>query len=256
MSRRRRNKRSSGKRKANNRRKTKQPQKTQNPRKAPAQSVEPAAERPQSLPREAAGTDATRSRQEGTESREVNSRSSQERRRVRTRAAVWFGVFGTCFGIFGTCITIIAFIQGSSDMEELRKRNKELKGDLARLYQQNEDGKAARAELQRQNTQLQAALTDLQRRDDERQRAEAEIRDCVLQILEHIFEKDDPSLAFRFGCCGSGPARCGACALEVNDTPALACQKQAEKEMVLKPHRRFRVIKDLVVDFETERDEK
>jgi succinate dehydrogenase/fumarate reductase-like Fe-S protein len=79
--------------------------------------------------------------------------------------------------------------------------------------------------------------------------------ETVLQVLEHLFEKDDPSLAFRFGCCGSGPARCGACVVEVNDTPVLACQKPAEKEMVLKPHRKFRVIKDLVVDFETERDE-
>ena len=38
--------------------------------------------------------------------------------------------------------------------------------------------------------------------------------------------------------------------MEVNDVPVLACQKLAEKDMVIKPHHKFRVIKDLIVDFE------
>ena len=72
----------------------------------------------------------------------------------------------------------------------------------------------------------------------------------VLQVLKYIYENQDPTLAFRYGCDGVGPARCGGCILEVNDVPVLACQKLAEKDMVIKPHHKFRVIKDLIVDFE------
>jgi succinate dehydrogenase/fumarate reductase-like Fe-S protein len=72
----------------------------------------------------------------------------------------------------------------------------------------------------------------------------------VLQVLEEIYETQDPTLAFRYGCGGSGPARCGACVMEVNGLPVLACRKQAEKAMVLNPHHKFKVIKDLVIDFE------
>ena len=95
-------------------------------------------------------------------------------------------------------------------------------------------------------------------RDKEEQYATYEVP-CqgatVLQVLEQIYEHQDPTLAFRYGCGGSGPARCGACAMEVNDIPVLACGKQAEKEMVLKPHRKFKCLKDLVVDFEAESGE-
>jgi len=72
----------------------------------------------------------------------------------------------------------------------------------------------------------------------------------VLQVLDHIYEQQDASLAYRFGCCGSGPTRCGACAMEVNGKPVLACKKEAEKEMTITPHRRFKIIKDLVIDFD------
>lgn len=75
----------------------------------------------------------------------------------------------------------------------------------------------------------------------------------VLQVLQHVYEHIDPTLAFRFGCDGSGPPRCGACAMEVNDAPALACKRQAEKEMVVRPHPKFKIIKDLVVDLDSER---
>ena len=74
----------------------------------------------------------------------------------------------------------------------------------------------------------------------------------VLQVLEYIYEKYDPTLAFRYGCDGSGPARCGACVVEVYDVPVLACRQQAYENMVVNPHRKFKVIKDLVVDFESE----
>ena len=75
----------------------------------------------------------------------------------------------------------------------------------------------------------------------------------LLQVLQNVYEHQDQTLAFRYVCDGSGPARCGACVMEVNETPVLACQKQAEKDMVVKPHDKYKVIKDLVVDFEVEK---
>ena len=76
----------------------------------------------------------------------------------------------------------------------------------------------------------------------------------VLQVLKQIYEDQDAGIAFRCGCDGVGPARCGACILEVNGSPVLSCQMLATKEMVIKPHRKFTVIKDLIIDFEEERD--
>ncbi len=72
----------------------------------------------------------------------------------------------------------------------------------------------------------------------------------VLQVLRQIYENQDAEIAFRSGCDGVGPARCGACVMEVNGSPVLACETPATKEMVIKPHRKFTIIKDLVVDFE------
>jgi len=76
----------------------------------------------------------------------------------------------------------------------------------------------------------------------------------VLQVLKRIYEDQDANIAFRCGCDGVGPARCAGCVVEVNGLPALACQVLATQEMVIKPHRKFAIIKDLVVDFEKERD--
>ncbi len=76
----------------------------------------------------------------------------------------------------------------------------------------------------------------------------------VLQVLEYIYEHHDRTLAFRYGCDGSGPARCGACVVEVNEVPVLACRQEAKENMIVNPHRKFKVIKDLVVDFEQEGD--
>ncbi len=77
----------------------------------------------------------------------------------------------------------------------------------------------------------------------------------VFNVLEAIYRDLDQELAFRYGCEGKHDSRCGACAIEVNGLPALACRKISEKEMVLKPHPKFEVIKDLVVDFERVREE-
>ena len=69
----------------------------------------------------------------------------------------------------------------------------------------------------------------------------------VLDVLRYIYENLDSTFAFRWGC---SKGRCRACVVSVNGRPALACAKLAEKEMKIEPHPRFRVIKDLLVDFE------
>ena len=69
----------------------------------------------------------------------------------------------------------------------------------------------------------------------------------VLDVLRDIHENHDSTLAFRWGC---GKGRCRACAVSVNGRPALACMRLAEKEMKIDPHPKFKVIKDLMVEFE------
>ena len=69
----------------------------------------------------------------------------------------------------------------------------------------------------------------------------------VLDVLRYIYEECDQSLAFRRLCT---KGYCGGCAIRVNGEPVLACQKLATKEMVIEPHPKFKVIRDLVVDFD------
>jgi len=68
----------------------------------------------------------------------------------------------------------------------------------------------------------------------------------VLEVINLIYEKLDQTLSFREGCDNG---TCAGCGLLVNGEPVLACQKLAEKEMVIEPHPKFEIIKDLVVDF-------
>lgn len=76
----------------------------------------------------------------------------------------------------------------------------------------------------------------------------------VLDVLQYILEHQDPTLSFRYGCCGGGYQRCGACPVLVNGQPALGCKKLAEREMTIEPHPKFEVIKDLAVDLERKRE--
>jgi len=69
----------------------------------------------------------------------------------------------------------------------------------------------------------------------------------VLDILKHIQEHLDPGLAFRYGC---EKGKCGCCPVEVNGRPVFSCHEPASDVMVIRPHPKFRVIRDLVVDFE------
>lgn len=69
----------------------------------------------------------------------------------------------------------------------------------------------------------------------------------VLDILKYIQEHLDPGLAFRYGC---EKGKCGACPVEVNGRPVFSCHEPASDRMIIRPHRKFKVIRDLVVDFE------
>ena len=72
----------------------------------------------------------------------------------------------------------------------------------------------------------------------------------VLDILRHIYEDMDTTLAFRWAC---DDGCCRSCVVSVNDKSVFACTKQAEKTMKIEPHRKFEVLKDLVVDFDRPR---
>ncbi len=69
--------------------------------------------------------------------------------------------------------------------------------------------------------------------------------ETVLGALQHIYESQDSSLAFRFGCRFKG---CGLCTIRINGTARLACTTRVEDGMELAPLDRFPVIRDLWVD--------
>jgi succinate dehydrogenase/fumarate reductase iron-sulfur protein len=67
----------------------------------------------------------------------------------------------------------------------------------------------------------------------------------VLQTLMHIYENDDPTLAFRFGCRFN---KCGLCAVEVDGRPRMACFTEAKDGMKIGPLSGMPVVRDLVID--------
>jgi succinate dehydrogenase/fumarate reductase iron-sulfur protein len=67
----------------------------------------------------------------------------------------------------------------------------------------------------------------------------------VLQALMHIYEEQDSSLAFNFGC---RYRYCGLCSLEVDDKPCLSCLTPLKDGQVIKPLRHLPVLRDLVLD--------
>ena len=69
--------------------------------------------------------------------------------------------------------------------------------------------------------------------------------ETVLGVLVKINHEFDASLAFRFAC---GVVKCGECAVEINGSPCLACEKLVEEEMKIKPLSGLPIIKDLVID--------
>ncbi len=72
----------------------------------------------------------------------------------------------------------------------------------------------------------------------------------VLMALEYIYERLDPTLAFRRYCCGT--SRCQSCLMRANGKKIMACSTLAEegKTLVVEPADGYKIIKDLVVDFD------
>lgn len=70
-------------------------------------------------------------------------------------------------------------------------------------------------------------------------------RTTVLEALMHIYEHQDPTLAFRFGCRFN---KCGLCAVEVNGRPRMGCFTDVKDGMKIGPLRGMPVVRDLVID--------
>lgn len=68
----------------------------------------------------------------------------------------------------------------------------------------------------------------------------------VMQVLHHIYENLDPSLAYY---CSCRIGKCYGCYTQMNGKVILTCCKEAPHEdIVLEPQPRLPVIRDLMVD--------
>jgi succinate dehydrogenase/fumarate reductase iron-sulfur protein len=74
---------------------------------------------------------------------------------------------------------------------------------------------------------------------------DTETGETVLTALLKVYENFDASLSFRFAC---GKVKCGECAVMVNKSPYLACDKKVESKMIIEPLPHLPIIKDLVID--------
>lgn len=74
---------------------------------------------------------------------------------------------------------------------------------------------------------------------------DADPTETVLGVLLRINHELDAGLSFRFAC---GVVKCGECAVEVNNSPCLACEKMVEEEMRIDPLPNIPLVKDLVID--------
>ena len=69
--------------------------------------------------------------------------------------------------------------------------------------------------------------------------------ETVLGALVRIFETQDASLAFRYGCRFRD---CGLCGMQISGEDRLSCQVLLEEDTEIKPLQHMSVIRDLVVD--------
>ncbi len=67
----------------------------------------------------------------------------------------------------------------------------------------------------------------------------------VLAALLHLYEHEDSTLAFRYGCRYK---HCGLCALEVDGRPRLACLGRLRDGMALAPLHNLPLLRDLAID--------
>lgn len=71
----------------------------------------------------------------------------------------------------------------------------------------------------------------------------------VLDVLNHIYEKIDGTLAYRWACRAG---QCGSCAVIIDGKPKIACRTPVKKgrSITITPLLQFPIVKDLVVDLE------
>ena len=69
----------------------------------------------------------------------------------------------------------------------------------------------------------------------------------LLEMLNHIKEEMDSSLAYSSGCRSSV---CGSCAVRVNDKEVLACSYKVQEGDKIEPLKNMPVIRDLVVSMD------
>ncbi len=67
----------------------------------------------------------------------------------------------------------------------------------------------------------------------------------LLEALEQIKQKQDPSLSFSSGCRSSV---CGSCAVRVNEKEQLSCAYKLQDGDIIEPLNNLPVLKDLIVD--------
>ena len=71
----------------------------------------------------------------------------------------------------------------------------------------------------------------------------------VLGILRYIYKNLDPTLAFRNYHCGA--MACGSCRVTINGKQTKSCSTVVRpgETLIIEPHNREKVIRDLVVTF-------
>ncbi len=81
-------------------------------------------------------------------------------------------------------------------------------------------------------------------------------QNSVLQVLTDIREQQDPTLAVRESCW---VGCCLICTFRVNGKSKVTCRTRMEKEMVIEPLKKERVVRDLIqlerMDVDDGRDE-
>ena len=67
----------------------------------------------------------------------------------------------------------------------------------------------------------------------------------VLNVCDYIYENNDRSLSFYYSC---RIGKCLGCLVDIDGKAKLACTTLAKDSMKIGPHKKFKVIKDLLVD--------
>ena len=72
-----------------------------------------------------------------------------------------------------------------------------------------------------------------------------EAGESVLNVLHHIYDSLDPTLAFQ---CSCRIGLCDACLVRVNGKVVRACTTRADGDMLIEPYKDSARIRDLVAD--------